>query len=388
MQRFLRGAAAMAAVATLVMAVAGCNTKGGGAPGGGGTGGSGGSTDLNMSDAVATINGDTITRAQFYKAMEAYIPNMQSPMGQQPAGRAALEQLLNVKLIVGLAKQEGVTPTDDQVTASFSDFKWRQEGQAVKPVESALEDAGYTVDSFKANQVLPSLCMQNLVAKGITVTDAEIKAYYEVNKAKMFTRPERAHIKRIVLSTKADADQIVSGIKSGKQFEEFASRSMVSTPPDGDLTQWVPLDSSGGTAIKPLVDAITKTNAGDTVDSPIAFQGTFWVIKVVEKKPKEEATLDTVHNIIQTTLLNQKTQQNPAAMSDFRAKLSDYTMKADVKITDAQYKDIADQMKHPPAPPPTMAPPPSGPAGKPGPGGKPTIQIVPSKPGAPAPTKP
>jgi parvulin-like peptidyl-prolyl isomerase len=75
------------------------------------------------------------------------------------------------------------------------------------------------------------------VTAGVTVSDAQVKSYYEKNKATYTTKPTR-HVRHILVATKAKAAKIESQLKNGASFASLAkkySTDTTSAKKGGDL---------------------------------------------------------------------------------------------------------------------------------------------------------
>lgn len=153
----------------------------------------------------ATVGGDKITKDEFYKRLE----NL--PVGGRPAGMIVLNQMIDEHLWMQLAKKEGVPPTDDQVNQKFSDAK------KAGNLAQQLAQNGMSEEDFKA--VLRIQQAQfNVVTKGIKVSDAEIKAYYDKAVDTVYTTPERVKIAAIICKSKDAITKANAQIKNGTDF--------------------------------------------------------------------------------------------------------------------------------------------------------------------------
>ena len=362
MQLTRRGAARLTSLAVLTsLTLAGCNhagtTDGGGgsltSPGGGGP--------------VATITtpkGATLSlsQAQFYAQLQGYVPNPSAqqfaPLGQQ-AGRLVLGQMLQSLMLEGLAQDEGVSPTDSEINGQYDAFKAIKQTQLVKPFDQALSDAGLTSDLVKQLQLRPQLTQLKLATKGQTVSDADVQTYYNAHKdGTPFTNPARVHIKKIVVATLPEAQDISKAITGGQTFESQVTKSLDKSTPDGEFPTWVPLDPippALAAVIKPIADA--KVGG---VTPPIAVPGqgpgarpTYWLVKVVEKKGKETLPLDQVKEYIRAQLLQQKVQSDPTIQQTLQQSLRDFQAGVKINVPETQYASLAQQLTQPaPAPAP------------------------------------
>ena len=257
----LTSLAVLSALAAAPLALSGCNRSTTADTGGNSLVTSGG--DAGPVATVTTPKGTTLTLTQteFYDQLQGFVPNGSpqslAPIGQ-PAGRLVIQQLLQNLMFEGLAQDQGVAPTDAEVSQQYANIKMIQEARSTKPFEQALTDAGLTPDVFKDLQVKPQLAQLNLLTKGATVSDADIQAFYNANKDKAFTKPARVHIQRIVFGTLAQAQQAAKAISGGQTFQSQVVQSLDKSSPDGDVPQWIPLDPAPpnlGALIAPLKTA-------------------------------------------------------------------------------------------------------------------------------------
>lgn len=360
------GAGLVATLAVCATFGAGCGQKGGG-----GTA----LAPMNANDTVATVGGQSISQAEFFTQLQNYAANPQNPAAGLPAGRSVLQQMIGNLAMEGLAQQQSVAPTDAEVNTQYNNVKLLQDAQNIQPFEERLRENGLSSQDIKDLQIRPQLAQIKLLTKGQTApTDAEVKAYYDTNKDTQFTKPDRAHVRGIALANQADAQQVFKQIQGGQKFDTFLPRSLNKQLVNGEFLQWVPLDASKNPQLAPLIKSIAGTNAGQTTP-PFSFQGAWWLIQVVEKKPKEVVGFDSVKTLIPFILTERKAAQNPQAFAALQQQERDYQTKlaTDGKIAIAlpgtQYTALLNDLKNPPPAQPAIpggGPPQLPPPGAPG----------------------
>ena len=327
--------------------------------------------------AVATVttpkgNVLSLTEPEFYSQLQNYVPNSlpspSSPQGGyapagQEAGRIVMQQQVTNLMLMGLAQDQGVAPTADEINAQYNSIKALQEAQNVKPFEQAITDAGLNSDMIKDLQIKPQLSSINLATKGATVSDADVQAYYDAHKDKPvsqggFTVPGRVHIKKIALATLPEAQAVAQAIKGGQTFESQVPKSLDKSSADGEFPQWVPVDPAPP-GLAAVIKPIQATPAGQ-VSPPVAVPGqngpTYWLMQVVEKKDKQVLPLDQVKALIHNQLLQQKAAADPSAQDALKQQFHDFTSQVKVSIAGAQYASLAQSLTHP-APLAPSAPP-------------------------------
>ena len=365
MQLTRRGAARLTSLAAFSsLALAGCNHAADGGGGGSMTSPTGGT------GAVATITtpkGSTlsISQPQFYAQLQSYVPNAQQlSNGPQQAGRTVLGQMLQSLMLEGLAQDEGVAPTDAEISSQYDAFKALQQARLVKPFDQALSDAGLNAELVEQLQLRPQLTQLKLATKGQTVSDADVQTFYNANKDKPpYTNPARVHIKKIAVGSLAEAQDISKAITGGQTFESQVSKSLDKSTADGDFPTWVPLDPippALAAVIKPIADA-----KPGQVTTPITVPGsgpgarpTFWIVKVVEKKPKETLAFDQVKEYLRAQMLQQKIAADPSIQQTLQQSLRDFQSHVKISIPETQYASLIPQLTQPaPAAPPAGASP-------------------------------
>jgi parvulin-like peptidyl-prolyl isomerase len=254
--------------------------------------------------------------------------------------------LIQNQIVEQLAKKEGVYPSDADIQNLYKEVIYLQDKKSVKPFEKQLSDLGLTPAYFQQDQILPHLCQINLAAKGLKITDQDLNSYYSERLADEFTVHSSAHIQRMVLTTKAEADKISSEIKAGKSFDEMYSKSESKDPDFGDIPQWIALDDKDPQFL-PVITALNATPVG-SVTAPISFQGAFWIIKVVEKRPAEIIPQNKVPATLREGLMQEKSGADSARLTAFEGELNAAQRNADIKVMDPQYKDLVTELKNPP----------------------------------------
>lgn len=297
-----------------------------------------------LATPVATVNNSSITTGDYLVELQAYVPNPQTANLGYSTGKAVLSQMLQDQIVLQLAAKENVTPTDDQLDAQYADAKLLQESQIVEPMEQALADHGMTADQFKELRIKPQLAQFNLLTQGLTVQESDITSFYDQNKATRFTESDRAYIKRIAFRTQPEAQDVYNQIKDGdKMFEAFIGQSAVKNPPDAKLPNWIPTDPKLDPRLAPLCKAIQATEIG-TTSPPFFFQGGWWLVKVIDRKPLQVLPLSTVHHLIQSMLLEQKSQ-DPNRISKIQADLQAFESAAQITVANPAYSDVVDDIK-------------------------------------------
>ena len=140
------------------------------------------------------------------------------------------------------------------------------------------------------------------ILKGISVSDEEIKAYYDANKAQ-FNKSETVSAKHILVESEEKCNEILAAITNGeKTFEDAAKES--STCPSGQ--KGGDLGTFGKSQMVPEFEqAAFEAEIGQVV-GPVKTQFGFHLIKVEAKNEAEVAAFEEVKENIRRNLVQQK----------------------------------------------------------------------------------
>ncbi|WP_052380539.1 peptidylprolyl isomerase [Paenibacillus camerounensis] len=242
------------------------------------------------STAVATVNGADITKAQLYdKLVEA-------------GGETTLQNLITTTLVEQEAKKANITVTDEDINAEIEDLKTQFGGEDA--LNAALAQSSMTLDDLKAQMPL-QVEIRKLLEPKITVTDEDISAYFDENKAS-FNQEEEVQASHILVATKEEADAIVKQLKDGADFATLAKEKSSDTGSKengGDLGFF-----KKGDMVTEFSDAAFALKVGETSGAVKSDYG-YHIIKVTDRKEAKEYTLEEKKEEIKKTLTSQKVSE-------------------------------------------------------------------------------
>lgn len=303
--------------------------------------------------SVAKVNGEKISRDEYYSRLE----KMTVPVnGQnQQVGALVLQGLINEKLKAQLARKEDVEPTKDEVNKRLDQMKSDK-------TQEQMKTQGFSDEEIR-QQVYNALVNFNILTKGIKVTDAECKAFYEQIKGQAFTSPAGAEMGLIVTNTAAKTELVRSLLKD--KHEEFSSVALkqADIPALRDsrgVVGFVPQDLSRIPADRrpPAVlhKALFSLKPGEITD-PIKNGNAWFTIKMIDYRQESVRPYDKVSDQVRQGLMMKKAQEmytgkgaKAAASPD--AKLRDFVKDAKVKVSIRRYGNLwqvmQKQMENPP----------------------------------------
>ena len=145
----------------------------------------------------------------------------------------------------------------------------------------------------------------NKVLSEVTVTDDEVKSYYDNNKDQ-FVEPATARAKHILVADEAEADKIKAEIESNAiSFEDAAKKysTCPSKEQGGDLGNF-----GRGMMVPEFEDAAFNAEIGK-VTNPVKTQFGYHLILVEDKTDAKEKKFEDVKDQV-TQQLIQQAQQN------------------------------------------------------------------------------
>lgn len=301
--------------------------------------------EAEQKTAVATVNGEDITKADFQKRLDPLLQQYEAYYGsdyftKNPSELTTvkdnlLQQMVQEKVMLQKAKELKLTVDDKTVTDEVN----KQINAAIKQMgsekkyEDQLKAAKLTPESYKAtltDEMRTNLTIQKLynnVTSGANVTDQEVINYYYANQYNYTEKPNTMNVSHILVKTMADAQKVEKLLKGGMKFEDAAKK--YSTDPgsakNGGLIGDVEYTSTE--YVKEFVNGAIATPTGK-YSNPVQSQYGYHIIKVNSRHVYKQKPLDAVKGEIKTTLLDQKKQSlfsTAYAKWEKDAKISQHT---------------------------------------------------------------
>src|SRR5438034_3758856 len=300
-----------------------------------------GSASKASADVGARVNGKDTRTAQLEKQYQNRLNGAEQPPSAEEAQDLKLQvlnQLINDQILLEMASAAGLSATDAEVDVKFNEFKNQYTEEKINDL---LKEQKMTIDDIR-NELRKSITIEKLVNKEITskisVTDAEIKNFYEKNK-ESFNLPESYHIAHILVTPVADPDlrngksddakspdearqkaaRLLREVQGGRDFATVARESSEdpSSGPNGGDLNFQPLQAIEN--IDPrLAQAVQKMRAGETYPQVIETRYGFHILKLLEKDAGGQKDLadPRVQANVRQAIFNRKDQTLKAAFSE------------------------------------------------------------------------
>ena len=303
-------------------------------------------------DTWAVVDGRTISRDEVEKAYGTVAQPATAPSEEEilTLKLRVLDELIGQDLMVARAQALKVEATDAEVDKSVTERKGTMTDEAFL---LQLTGRGLTLDDFKRG-VRREMTVQKLVDHEVTakinITDDDIAAFYNANKAQFDVKEPQIHMAQIVVTPVADqvrnrtgndaqdpaaarrkVDSLIDQIKAGADFSTLAadySEDPQTASQGGDLG-FVP-ETQIAQAPAAIRNVVMNTQIGNV--STVPMNGGYTLVKVLarEKAGQRQLTDAAVRESI-TNLLKDRKQQllHSAFVTELRdsAKVQNYLAK-------------------------------------------------------------
>lgn len=287
-------------------------------------------------NAWAVVNGHEITKDDVDKAYRRMAPDGQQPSEEEvyTAKLNLLSELIVQQLLLDKAKELKVELPESELDNAFNEAK-----KNITPAafDEELKRRNLTAADMREDlrrNLLAQKVVDHEVSTKAAVTDAEIKDFFETNKAQFNRDEDAVRIAQIVITpvrenqqtnrtgsdagspqeASAKAQMIMQRLKDGAPFGDVAadfSEDGESAQRGGDLG-FVPM-SALMKAPAPLRDAVLKSNPG-TVQL-VSGNGAYTIVLTVakDKKGQKDLSMPEVKEGISSMLKQRKEQLFRAA---------------------------------------------------------------------------
>jgi len=175
------------------------------------------SAQIDPARTVMTINGEEVKGGEYYERME-FLPGVGTMRGENfieaAPGFLVINRLIEEKLLLQVAKEQGVYPTDVEVAALY-----KEKADDIKDFEKNYTDAGVS-RKYVENQLRLELAQFKLQTKGINLTDMEVEKHYKENPSR-FTIGKRIKLS-VIAVPEFKKDEVDKALGSGKGFADVA----------------------------------------------------------------------------------------------------------------------------------------------------------------------
>jgi len=289
-----------------------------------GAAGCGGGSDEVPADAVAVVDGDEISRAEYDTLLEQAKKGYKNRKQEFPAAGSQEFQTLKNQALQFLvqrvqfsqkAEDMGIEVTDKDVDARLKQIQKQYFGGDKKKYENQLKAQGLTEAQVKKDlggQIISEKLFAE-VTKDVKVSDEDIEKYYEEKKATQYSQPESRDVRHILVKTKAKADQLEAQLRGGADFAQLAKKFSEDT---GSKESGGKLTITKGQTVAPF-DKEAFALKKNEISDPVKTQFGFHIIQALsDVKPAKVTPLKEVKGAISQELKQTKKNEAMTAWID------------------------------------------------------------------------
>ena len=271
---------------------------------------------------LVVVNDEVITQGEFdriylqmRRVLESNFSGEELEKQLKQARNDIMEQLINSKLVISLAKNENIEVDEDELQARVEKIR------AYYPTEEdflqALNEKGTTLSEFKRelkDQMLAQELVEKEVASKIVITPGEMRNLYEKNKDQLISRKSvklrtitfnRGESEAEDLAQKQKAERTLSDLRSGADFAEVATQRSEDgyAASGGDMGYLSP-----GETLREIDEVVFRLDEGDfsgIVETQIGYH----IFKVEDIKTPRQLEFNEVSDFLRQQLHMKKFQE-------------------------------------------------------------------------------
>ncbi|WP_346928972.1 peptidylprolyl isomerase [Clostridium sp.] len=219
-----------------------------------------------------------------------------------------LDTMVNDIIIKNNGEKLKVVPSDEEVETKSKEKldEIKKSFKSDEEYKNALKAAGITEESFleELKPAIISNAVYEEVVKDVTVTDEEIKTYYDSNQNLYTESPNKVKPAHILVKTEEEAKDIITRLDKGEDFAKLAAEKGTDATKDkgGDLG-WIEYTSNQYD--KTFLMSAISLKKGEYTKTPVSTKFGFHVIKCLDKEEYPVRPLEEVKEDVKDVLLEQ-----------------------------------------------------------------------------------
>lgn len=219
---------------------------------------------------------------------------------------AMVETLVNDIIFKTKAEELKILPSDDELTKKANEkvAEEKEKFGSEEEYKKALESIGFTEEQFleEIKLSLISEAVYDYVTKDVTVTDEEVKAYYDSNPYEYTDETNKINPAHIIVQDEETAKEVIEKLNNGADFAELAKEySMDGSKDKGGDLGWHDYDSNK--IDRTFLLAAIALDKGAYTPNPVQTRFGYHVIKCLDKKEYPAKPFDEVKDEVHETVL-------------------------------------------------------------------------------------
>jgi foldase protein PrsA len=253
---------------------------------------------------VAAIGSRKITIGELETALE------------QRYGAELLNQIIDREAISLEGKETGISVTNAEIERELKRMQqgYESEGQFYESMKVQL---GMSKEELRED-VHYKLLLDKLATRNITITDAQVEEYIQTHPDEFKSEVE-FHIRIIVVSTKEQANKVLTDLAKGEDFATLArDRSLDDNTSNGggDLG-WI--EENDPFVAAPIMNAAKQLKVGET-SKPIAVDNGYAIVNLRDRREKPNPELSFIKENVRKELALRNAPPLKEIVTKLRAK--------------------------------------------------------------------
>jgi foldase protein PrsA len=275
--------------------------------------GSGNAAKAVPAGSIAIVGDQEIPKSTFDQLLKQTKANYEAQKQTFPSVGTPEYESVKTTIVRGLIQQAeweqegavmGLKVSDQELQKSLKEFKQQYfQGDEAK-YKAEIEKKGITDQDVRhelSAQLLSTKIYRAVIGK-VKLTDAEIKAYYDKNKAQ-YAQPQSREVRHILVKKRALADKIYNQLKGGADFAKLAQKYSIDT---GTKVNGGKYTAFKGKSVAPFDKFVFAAKTGD-LSKPVHTTYGWHVIEVLgDIKPPSTTPLAEAKASIRAALLPPK----------------------------------------------------------------------------------
>lgn len=273
---------------------------------------------------AATVGGQEISQRKLQNAIDHYLQQQGTNVGAirdpdrfKTIREKILDVLIGQELLWQAAHKDNIIADDDAVNQALRQYQAQFDNEVSFDIK--LQEGGYNKTTFRENlkhQLSAQKWIEEFVLKDVSVSDAEVHAFYLENK-QQFTEPETIRARHILIKVEPGASnearenalELLKGIKqeidSGAELTSLAREKSQgpSAANGGDLGYF-----GRGQMVAPFENAAFALAPGE-VSGIVETRFGFHLIQLVDRKSPAQTTAKDHAEEIRIYLWQRKSQR-------------------------------------------------------------------------------
>jgi peptidyl-prolyl cis-trans isomerase C len=245
-----------------------------------------------LSPVLLRVDGREVTLEQFHKEFSgSLLPEQKlSEEERKEMERAFLAQMIDRELALSEADRLGIVITLPEIETAIAETR-NEYPQGT--FETALRERGTNLkewsDGLRRNLLMEKIIAQTVYSQ-VSVSDDEIKTYFEENRAE-YDRPDQVRARQLVVASEEEGKKVLGMLRQGDPFAEVARQFSMSPDAEegGDLGFFARGEMPA--EFDAVVFKLTPGRLSDLIKSEYGYH----VFLVEEKRKAHQLSLNEAH---------------------------------------------------------------------------------------------